>query len=439
MRVQRVIDQATETVVYARQLNSLRADREAFPNADEFFRAGFGGGGGNHLIEVKGPFVERVLPPRQSDQTWQDLATELDLHDAMRGAVLDILFGDDPEGRLYVHQERALRSMLEPSTSPGLILAIPTATGKTESFLIPLLQKLLAPPRAPTPLRAVVIYPTKTLEADQLNRILRFVHAINRRLPAGVRRLRIGIWDGDTPYELVVDKTGGDAGDGDAGDPAQVVPLRLGDPVRGLECPRPECARKDAKLRARLPAAGYLLACALHPNDPIEEVSYARQALGKPGGAVDVVFTTPEALEHALASRSSWLRRHLVRANLEYLVYDEVHVWAGTGGVAIRLLNQRLLAMFQARGASPRIVLASATVGEPARLFRDLTGLDGEVVAFEGESTAHLAGPLVLPAGFRPVPLVKLIATMRGDAIGSDLLIWGPGGLRGVRVICLQR
>ncbi len=187
MRVQRVIDQATETVVYARQLNGLRADREAFPNADEFFRAGFGGGGGNHLIEVKGPFVERVLPPRQSDQTWQELATELDLHDALRGAVLDILFGEDPEGRLYVHQERALRSMLQPGTSPGLILAISTATGKTESFLIPLLQKLLAPPRAATPLRAVVIYPTKTLEADQLNRVLRFVHAINRRLPAGVR------------------------------------------------------------------------------------------------------------------------------------------------------------------------------------------------------------------------------------------------------------
>ena len=382
--------------------------------------------------------MERVLPPRQSDQTWQELATELDLHDALRGAVLDILFGEDPEGRLYVHQERALRSMLEPSTSPGLILAIPTATGKTESFLIPLLQKLLAPPRAPTPLRAVVIYPTKTLEADQLNRILRFVHAINRRLPAGVRRLRIGIWDGDTPYELVVDKTGGDAGDGDAGDPAQVVPLRLGNPVRGLECPRPECARKDAKLRARLPAAGYLLACALHPNDPIEEVSYARRASASPGAPS--MWSSPRPRLWSMPWHPAPAGCGVTScANLEYLVYDEVHVWAGTGGVAIRLLNQRLLAMFQARGASPRIVLASATVGEPARLFRDLTGLDGEVVAFEGESTAHLAGPLVLPAGFRPVPLVKLIATMRGDAIGSDLLIWGPGGLRGVRVICLQR
>ena len=29
--------------------------------------------------------------------------------------------------------------------------------------------------------------------------------------------------------------------------------------------------------------------------------------------------------------------------------------------------------------------------------------------------------------------------TYRVEEPGSDLLIWGPGGLRGVRVICLQR
>ena len=410
MRVPDTLRKTVDTVVFARNLNALRADTTTFVNAAEFFDVRFEPGRTPRLLDVRGPFVEMVRPPMQSSKTWMALCAELGVADALRDAVTEVLFGGDPDAHLYLHQEQALRALLE--DTEGIILSVPTATGKTESFLIALLHHCLRPARGATPLRAVVVYPTKTLEADQLNRVLRFVHAVNRWLPEGVRRLRIGIWDGDTPYKVTerADDNDPDTAENDA--PREAKALLVNETVRGLECPRPECRSHDAQLRARLPEHGYMLRCTRHPTEPITEVSYARFALRKSPGQVDIIFTTPESLEHALASPKGLLRQHLARAAVKYLVYDEAHYWNGTGGTAIRQLNQRLLCQFDKPDRRLRIILASATVSDPDALFRDLTGESGLAITYSPQPLGNAANGLVLPAGLRPVPVAALAAAL---------------------------
>jgi ATP-dependent helicase YprA (DUF1998 family) len=69
-------------------------------------------------------------------------------------------------GRLYVHQEKAIRSILEGKTT---VLSTGTGSGKTEAFLIPILDHCL---KHPGPgVKALIIYPMNALANDQVRRI----------------------------------------------------------------------------------------------------------------------------------------------------------------------------------------------------------------------------------------------------------------------------
>ena len=87
--------------------------------------------------------------------------------------------------RLYKFQEEAVLSILEGNHT--LILA-GTGTGKTEAFLIPILNDIIRNPFAGT--RALLIYPTKALARDQLSRI--------NELTKSFFGVRTGVFDGDT-------------------------------------------------------------------------------------------------------------------------------------------------------------------------------------------------------------------------------------------------
>jgi superfamily II DNA/RNA helicase len=68
--------------------------------------------------------------------------------------------------RLYIHQERAILSILEGKTT---IVSTGTGSGKTEAFLIPILNHCL---KHPGPgVKALIIYPMNALANDQVERI----------------------------------------------------------------------------------------------------------------------------------------------------------------------------------------------------------------------------------------------------------------------------
>ncbi|MCI2415210.1 MAG: DEAD/DEAH box helicase [Candidatus Aramenus sp.] len=85
--------------------------------------------------------------------------------------------------RLYKFQEEAVKEILK---GKNVLIVSGTGTGKTEAFLIPVLQFALKGERS------VLVYPTKALARDQLSRVTEFA----RGLGVGV-----AVLDGDTPRE----------------------------------------------------------------------------------------------------------------------------------------------------------------------------------------------------------------------------------------------
>ncbi len=93
--------------------------------------------------------------------------------------------------RLYAHQELATRKA---RAGRSLVVSTGTGSGKTESFLIPILASLAAEAElAPlTPgIRAILLYPMNALANDQMKRL--------RQVLAGAPDITFGRYIGDTP------------------------------------------------------------------------------------------------------------------------------------------------------------------------------------------------------------------------------------------------
>ena len=95
---------------------------------------------------------------------------------------------------LYSFQEQAIKKILQGN---DVVITAPTASGKTEAFCIPVLQKIAEEVPRFGSLRtgkgkvsAIFVYPTKALSRDQLPKIKELAE------PLGAR---IAVFDGDTP------------------------------------------------------------------------------------------------------------------------------------------------------------------------------------------------------------------------------------------------
>lgn len=71
-------------------------------------------------------------------------------------------------------------------------------------------------------------------------------------------------------------------------------------------------------------------------------------------------------------------------AGLRYVILDEAHTYRGVFGSHMAWVLRRLRRICAFYGSSPRFILSSATIGNPAELARDLTGLDAEVITETG-------------------------------------------------------
>lgn len=88
--------------------------------------------------------------------------------------------------KLYSHQAEMYEKALQ---GKSVVITTGTASGKSLSFYLPVIQRILENPSR----RAVFIYPTKALTKDQLRNIVEFVEYF------GKNRIQAGIYDGDTP------------------------------------------------------------------------------------------------------------------------------------------------------------------------------------------------------------------------------------------------
>lgn len=90
--------------------------------------------------------------------------------------------------QLYSHQSEAFQSIRQ---GQDTVLVSKTASGKTLSFLLPILQDYIT---SDAPFGVALLYPTKALSRDQEG-------TLGRLLEAAGADMRLGTFDGDTPRE----------------------------------------------------------------------------------------------------------------------------------------------------------------------------------------------------------------------------------------------
>ena len=138
-------------------------------------------------ILTKGPLLE-ITPAYAPGATIRQLVEEGVLDPAFLAFTGPELPADRP---LYRHQEQAVRKA---GAGRNLVVATGTGSGKTESFLLPILAHLARERAAGTlgpGVRALLLYPMNALANDQMKRL--------RRLLAHVPDVTFGRYTGDTP------------------------------------------------------------------------------------------------------------------------------------------------------------------------------------------------------------------------------------------------
>ncbi len=90
--------------------------------------------------------------------------------------------------KLYTHQREAFESI---SADTSTLLVSHTASGKTLSFFLPILNEYLA---APAPFSVLLLYPTKALSRDQESTFGKMMSVVKKAN-------RLGTFDGDTPRD----------------------------------------------------------------------------------------------------------------------------------------------------------------------------------------------------------------------------------------------
>jgi ATP-dependent helicase YprA (DUF1998 family) len=340
----------------------------------------------------------------------------------------------------YEHQARALTATL--SEGRSLVVTTGTGSGKTESFLMPILGKL-AVEAAESPasfarssLRAIVLYPMNALVNDQLGRLrlmlgdpavvsmfqawagrpARFARYTSRTLYPGVRtakkdqdRLRpIGQFYADLLRK---------ASSGSEAEQTRSRDLIEKLQSRGKWPAKPDLIAWYGEPNSRWQRNGEYVRAVTLPNDP--ELLTRHEVLAAPP---DVIVTNYSMLEYMLMRP---LERPVFDATREWLaefpderlllVVDEAHLYRGAGGAEVGLLLRRLRARLGIPEDRLQVICTSASFTDPnaARSFgAQLTGkAESGFQAIPG----HLAHRE--PEGFGTVEDANVLANLRVDQL----------------------
>lgn len=357
-------------------------------------------------VLFKEPYIEST-PRYRTNRRFADLALDREVHTlfdmlTQKTGSLDRLLYDPP----YTHQADAL----EWTSRDGKSLAITTGTGsgKTESFLLPMLAKLATeaayrPSSFAAPaVRALILYPMNALVNDQLGRLrlllgdprvttqfkawtgrpARFARYTSRTLYPGVRTVekdqrRLGSIEDF--YLLLIDQ----AADPTAPGHAQAKALKEKLEHRGKWPAKPDLKAWFGPKGSRWkdPKTDEFVRAVMQPDDP--ELLTRHEVLAAPP---DVLITNYSMLEYMLMRplerpvfdhTQQWLANNPEEKFL--LVVDEAHLYRGAAGAEVALLLRRLRSRLGIGPERFQVITTSAsfTTAEYARSFAaQLTGKD---------------------------------------------------------------
>lgn len=341
------------------------------------------------------PFAELDIP-----STAKSLLTSL----AHPAAGQSSLLYDPP----YTHQATAL----EATTRDGMSLVITTGTGsgKTESFLLPIMAKLAIeaqehPASFQMPaIRALLLYPMNALVNDQLARLrllfgdprvaaqftawsgrpARFARYTSRTLYPGVRTVKkdsVRLKSIETFYIALLEA----AENPDSAEPEQAAALVANLQKRGKWPSKPELQEWFGKSGARWKnSAGDFVRAVLRPEDA--ELLTRHEVLQNPP---DILVTNYSMLEYTLMRP---LERPIFDATRQWLtdnpderlllIVDEAHLYRGAAGAEVGLLLRRLRARLAIPADRLQVICTSAS-------FKDLDYARDFAAQLVGKSPAE--------------------------------------------------
>jgi len=281
---------------------------------------------------VAEPWIEGAFPA----QIAQDKPRTLDelvaagLFDASLCSHLDKPERVPRHRPLYTHQREAIRLAQQPTpdgSRPALVVTAGTGAGKTESFLLPLLNDLAQARDAGGPdwkkggVKCLILYPMNALVNDQVDRIYGWLRAQRAK---GKDPLTLFHFTGETPEDARKARA-------ENTEPWDACRMRTRQEARGLE------TRAGQKINITVQDRGP------QPDILVTNYSMLEYMLCRPQ---DAVFFGPA---------------------LRTIILDEAHLYAGTLAAEVTLLFRRLLDRCGRRPEQILHIATSATLGTGAK------------------------------------------------------------------------
>lgn len=286
---------------------------------------------------VRGPFVES-LPDFEKGDSIEELVGNGALHGAWSALSESEVGRSLLRRRLHLHQSAAI------GRDENYLVATGTGSGKTESFLFPLIDDLLRKGELERPgVRAILVYPLNALANDQMHRIARLLFR-----DLGNPGITLGRFTGQVRSDAT----------------------RSDEEGRLTATPTFQADFPDARHAPRnwLLARGEMLQTPPH-----------------------ILVTNYTMLEHILLLPRN--RALLAGADVRWLVLDEVHTYTGAQAIEVAFLLRKLKARLGIPQGQIRCVGTSASLDpakreELARFAEDLFGEpfpsgDGAVITAE--------------------------------------------------------
>ncbi len=269
-----------------------------------------------------------------------------------------------PGMKLAGFQERAAVRLSSATNDGGTIVTAGTGSGKTIAFYLPAMIRIGEVIGSEHWVKAIAIYPRIELLKDQFAEAFRMARTIDQTLARhGRRQLVIGAFFGMTPTRATCQ---------------ELIEKKWERRGEDFVCPWMRCPKCDSELLWRAADIGTgteRLACAQHVCDGQVgegQIVLTRKRLQR--DPPDILFTTTEMLNQRLSDH--WTRGlfgvglPVARKPLLALL-DEVHTYEGATGAQAALTLRRWR---HSLAAPISWVGLSATLGDAARFFSDLTG-----------------------------------------------------------------
>ncbi|NUE03610.1 DEAD/DEAH box helicase [Halorubraceae archaeon YAN] len=321
--------------------------------------------GEDDLTGIRGPYLQALDIPNWSTRSWNAFARSVRLEPHIRRAFSQIGFE-----RLYDFQERSIEAILE---GDDTVITAATGRGKTEAWLIPILNSILEDKRHgrdsdDTSVKATLIYPTKALAQDQLKRLIQYLYLINKQLKSE-QQITVGIYDGDTPRN--VSESGSEG--------------YLNATFRHFECPGyndelAKCQDCGGGVRIRNTGSRFKLIPEKakceddDPNDvPLDFLRLTKYDILQNG--VDILLTNPDTINYRLINTNAEDEHERFIYEPQFLVFDEVHTYDGLFGSYTSVLMKRVQSLREERGVEDlQLIASSATVENDVELFQKVSG-----------------------------------------------------------------